>query len=71
MICRNIIINMTSYKAPPTDDLIIESENLTENTRPVAPGPSQEKRNSKRYVIVTVLMSELISVTLVSGGVFT
>jgi hypothetical protein len=70
MICRNIINNMTSYKAP-TDDLIIESENLTENTRPVAPGPSQEKRNSKRYVIVTLLMSELISVTLVSGGVFT
>jgi hypothetical protein len=58
---------MTSYKTP-TDDIIIESENLTENTRP---GPSQEKRNSKRYVIVTVLMSELISVTLVSGGVFT
>jgi hypothetical protein len=58
---------MTSYKGPD-DHLNIESENLTDNTRPV---PSQEKRNSKRYVIVTILMSELISVTLVSGGVFT
>ena len=61
---------MTSYKAPD-DHLNIESENLTEKTRPGPPGPSQDKRNSKRYVIVTILMSELISVTLVSGGVFT
>ena len=29
------------------------------------------RKKGKRYILVTILLSELISVTLVSGGVFT